>query len=108
MQASWRERALNAEARVSDLRATVRRQDAQIGDLTGQLFDPEGNHLADENARLRSQIDMLNQQVARISSELSSTQRSLQASRTSVRREQERNLALVEPALNVGQPSPMI
>jgi hypothetical protein len=95
--ASWRERALNAEARVSDLRATVRRQDAQIGDLTGQLFDPEGNHLADENARLRHQIDVLNQQVTKISAELSSTHRSLLASRTNVRREQERNLALVQP-----------
>jgi hypothetical protein len=99
--ASWRERALNAEARVSDLRAKVRRQDAQIGDLTGQLFDPEGNHLADENARLRRQIDALNRQITNISTELASTQRSLLASRTNVRREQERNLALVQPSSRI-------
>jgi hypothetical protein len=93
----WRERALNAEARVKDLRVTLRRQDAHIGDLTGQLFDPDGNHLADENSRLRGQIDILNQQVTTIRNELSTAQRSLQASRANVRREQERSLAIVRP-----------
>lgn len=95
--ASWRERALNAEARVKELRGTLRQQDAHIGDLTGQLFDPDGNHLADENARLRAQIDRLNQQVTNIRSDLSAAQRSLQASRANVRREQERNLSVVPP-----------
>ena len=95
--ASWRERALNAEARVKELRMTLRQQDAHISDLTGQLFDPDGNHLADENARLRGQIDMLNQQVTNIRSDLSAAQRSLQASRANVRREQERNLSVVPP-----------
>jgi chromosome segregation ATPase len=95
--ASWRERALNAEARVKELRETLRQQDAHISDLTGQLFDPDGNHLADENARLRGQIDMLNQQVTNIRSDLSAAQRSLQASRANVRREQERNLSVVPP-----------
>jgi hypothetical protein len=95
--ASWRERALNAEARVKDLRATLRQQDAHIGDLTGQLFDPDGNHLADENARLRGQIDMLSQQVTVSRNELSAAQRSLHASRVNVRREQERNLSVVPP-----------
>lgn len=97
--ASWRERALNAEARVKDLRATVRQQDAHIGDLTGQLFDPEGNHLADENAQLRSQIDALNQQVTNMRGELTVAQRSLQASRANVRHEQERNLSLIQPSV---------
>lgn len=94
-EGTWRERALNAEARLKDLRAALRQQDAQIGDLTGQLFDPEGNYLADENARLRRQIDVLNQQITGIQTDLTIAQRSLQASRANVRREQERSLAVV-------------
>lgn len=96
--ANWRERALNAEARVKDLRTRLRQQDAQISDLAGQLFDPEGNHLADENARLRGHIDVLNKQITEIRSEIVAAQRSLQASRAHVRREQERNLALIRPS----------
>ena len=45
--ASWRERALNAEALANTLRAAVKELDARISDLTGQLYDPDGNHLAD-------------------------------------------------------------
>lgn len=96
--ANWRERALNAEARVKAMRTRLRQQDAQISDLAGQLFDPEGNHLADENVRLRGQIDVLNRQITEIRSEIAAAQRSLQASRAHVRREQERNLALIRPS----------
>lgn len=76
-EASWRERALNAEGHLKHLRAQIREQDGRITDLTGQLFDPEGNHLADENARLRSQIDALNLQLTTTRSECSTLQRSL-------------------------------
>lgn len=93
---AWRERALNAEGRVKELRAVIRQQDAQISDITGQLFDPEGNHLAEENARMRAQIEVLNLQVTNTLSELSTARRSLQASRANVRREQERNLSVVQ------------
>ena len=51
--ASWRERAFNAEALAKSLRRTVRERDDRIGDLTGQLYDPDGNHLAEQNAELR-------------------------------------------------------
>jgi hypothetical protein len=44
-------------------------------------------------------MDMLNQQVTNIRSELSAAQRSLQASRANVKREQERNLSLVNHQL---------
>jgi len=43
--ASWRERALNAEALAKTLRAQVKERDARITDLTGQLYDPDGTHL---------------------------------------------------------------
>ena len=93
---SWRTRAFNAEARVKQLRDQVSSQDARISDLTGQLFDPEGNHLADENARLRDQLDMLNRELTKLRSDYTISQRSLQAARSTVKREQERSLALVD------------
>ncbi|WP_176476822.1 hypothetical protein [Mycobacterium intracellulare] len=102
---TWRERALNAEARLKDLRAILRQQDAQISDLTGQLFDPEGNHLVDENARLRGQIDILIQQITGVRTELTVAQHSLQASRANVRREQERSLSVVHTPMQQHQPT---
>jgi hypothetical protein len=46
---SWRDRALNAEALAKTLRATVKQRDVQIADLTGQLYDPDGNYLAEQS-----------------------------------------------------------
>ncbi len=103
--ASWHSRALNAESQVKQLRQQLRAQDQQISDLTGQLFDPDGNHLAAENARLRDHIDVLNTQLTRLNNELAIANRSLTASRASVRREQERNLILVaSPTKNPADP----
>lgn len=92
---SWRTRAFNAEARVKQLRLQLNTHEARISDLTGQLFDPEGNHLADENARLRDQVDTLNRELTNLRSNYTISQRSLQAARSTVKREQERNVALV-------------
>lgn len=94
---AWRTRALNAEGRVKQLRNDSRERDHHISDLTGQLFDPEGNHLTQENARLRQQIDALNTQLTKLRSDFTVSERSLHASRASMRREQERNLAVVQP-----------
>ena len=57
--ASWRERATNAEALAKELRAVVKERDARIAELTGQLYDPEGSHLADQNAELRKLVQNL-------------------------------------------------
>ena len=40
---SWRQRALNAENLALSLRSTITDREHQISDLTGQLYDPEGN-----------------------------------------------------------------
>ncbi|MBX7134740.1 MAG: hypothetical protein K1X67_18895 [Fimbriimonadaceae bacterium] len=93
--ASWRTRAINAEARLKQLRRQVIAQEARISDLTGQLFDPEGNHLADENARLRDHLDSLSTEITCIRGDLAIAQRSLTAARAQVRREQERTLTVV-------------
>ena len=90
--ASWRERALNAEALAKSLRATVKERDAQIGDLTGQLYDPDGNHLAEQNAELRQLVITLNQNLRSAELENTKLRRSLDASRANVTRERERNV----------------
>jgi protein-disulfide isomerase-like protein with CxxC motif len=89
---SWRERALNAEALAKTLRATVKDRDARITDLTGQLYDPDGTHLADENARLRDLITTLNANLQRAQLEINNLRRSLDAARANVKRERERNV----------------
>ena len=90
--ASWRERALNAEALAKALRATVNDRDARIADLTGQLYDPDGTHLADENARLRNLILTLNKNLQQTQLESTRLRRSLDGARANVKRERERNV----------------
>jgi len=90
--ASWRERALNAEALAKSLRAEVKKRAARISDLTGQLYDPEGNHLADENARLRDLVNNLNHNLHRAETDIGTFRRSLDAARANVKRERERNV----------------
>jgi len=90
--ASWRERALNAEALAKSLRTTVKERDARIGDLTGQLYDPDGNHLAEQNAELRQHLITLNHNLRNAELENTKLRRSLDASRANVTRERERNV----------------
>ncbi|AFU02821.1 hypothetical protein [Nocardia brasiliensis] len=90
--ASWRERALNAEAVIASLRAAIRERDNRISDLTGQLYDPDGNHLIDENVRLRSLLTTLNQNLTKATTETRTLRRSLDGARANVRRERERNV----------------
>jgi hypothetical protein len=98
---SWRERALNAEALAKTLRAAVKDRDTRITDLTGQLYDPDGTHLADENARLRDLITTLNANLQRAQLEISNLRRSLDAARANVKRERERNVEELFPTSTV-------
>lgn len=98
--ASWRERALNAEALAASLRATVRERDARLADLTGQLYDPEGTHVVDENDRLRALVLDLNSNLRTSQQENSKLRRSLDGSRANVKRERERNVAELFPSPN--------
>ncbi len=93
--ASWRERALNAEALGKQLRAALRQRDARIADLTGQLYDPDGTHLAEENARLRDLIVGLNANLQQTQLDNNNLRRSLEAARANVKRERERNVSLI-------------
>ena len=93
---SWRERAMNAEALAKQLRSVVKERDARIAEITGQLYDPEGSHLADKNAELRKLVETLNRNLLDAEMDNQRLRRSLDASRANVRRERERNVTLVQ------------
>ena len=95
--ASWRERALNAESLAKSLRAEVKQREERISDLTGQLYDPDGHHLADENARLRTLVNAHHHNLQRAQSEIATLRRSLEAARANVKRERERNVTQLFP-----------
>ena len=58
------ERALNAEAHIKEASGrTSKNEMIRIADLIGQLYDPDGTHLADENARLRDLLAITNQNL---------------------------------------------
>jgi hypothetical protein len=95
--ASWRERALNAEALSKKLRMDIKDRDARIADLTGQLYDPDGTHLADENARLRDLLVTLNKNLHEAQLERHTLRRSLDGARANVKRERERNVTILFP-----------
>ena len=63
-QASWQERALNAEDQLRAVRRELAEQRQLVGNLIGQLREPDGtwieddrNQLRQENEQLRSQRD---------------------------------------------------
>lgn len=90
--ASWRERALDAEALAKALRAAIKQREARVNDLTGQLYDPEGKHLAEENARLRQLVSTLTHNLQCAQGENATLRRSLDAARANVKRERDRNV----------------
>ncbi|MDI9979825.1 hypothetical protein [Rhodococcus sp. IEGM 1307] len=92
---SWRDRALNAETLAKTLRATIKQRDERIADLTGQLYDPDGNFLADQNAELRQLVQTLNRNLSRVEAENAQLRRSLDGARANVKRERERNVTLI-------------
>jgi hypothetical protein len=87
------------------LRDAVRERDTRITALAGQLYDADGIHLVDENARLRDLIATTNANLQRAQLENANLQRSLDAARANIKRERERNVAQLFPeALSGGTP----
>ena len=78
--ASWRERALDAEALAKSLRTEVKQREARIADLTGQ------------NARLRDLVNTHTHNLHRAHNEIATLRRSLDAARANIKLERERNV----------------
>ncbi len=89
---SWRERAINAEGLAKKLKADLAERDSRIADLIGQLYDPDGVHLVDENARLRGLLAVANQNLKDAHIEVQKLTRSLDGARANVKRERQRNV----------------
>ena len=58
-EASWRERALNAEEHARSLKHALARQRQLVADLLGQLRDPDGTWLEHDRNRLREENQRL-------------------------------------------------
>lgn len=69
MEATWRERALNAEAELGRTQKEIFAQRQRIGELMGQLRDLDRvvpgefvQHLSTENATLKRRVDQVTQE----------------------------------------------
>lgn len=82
----------NAEAHAKKLKADLAERDSRIADLVGQLYDPQGVHLVDENARLRGLLAVANQNLTNAHIEVQKLTRSLDGARANVKRERQRNV----------------
>jgi hypothetical protein len=101
---SWRERAINAEAHSKKLKADLVERDSRIADLIGQLYDPNGVHLIDENARLRGLLAVTNKNLKDAHIEVQTLTRSLEAARANVKRERQRNVTQLFAADHTNPP----
>lgn len=89
-EASWRERALNAEEEVSRLRHEVATQRRLVGDLMGQLREPDGTWLEHDRDRLRRENEHLLTERNQLLGERTDLARRLDGARANVSRLNER------------------
>ena len=92
---SWKEWAINAEALARALRTAVKEQTVRISDLTGELFNPSGSHLAEQTNELRELVQTLSPRLRDAEIEKAKLLRSLDAARANVKYERERRVAEV-------------
>lgn len=107
-EASWRERALNAEEEVRRLRQEVAAQRRLVGDLMGRLREPDGTWLEQERDRLRAQNELLLSERNQLVRDRDDLRRRLDGARSQVSRLNERRVAELfpgGPGPTAGQPS---
>ena len=83
-EASWRERALNAEDQIRTLRRELTTQRRLVADLMGQLRQPDGTWVEDDRNRLRDQNEQLLAERDRIARERNELQRRLDGARANI------------------------
>lgn len=96
-EASWRERALNAEEEVSRLRREVATQRRLVGDLMGQLREPDGTWLEHDRDRLRRENEVLLDERNQLLGERADLARRLEGARANVSRLNERRVSELFP-----------
>ncbi|RYJ19700.1 hypothetical protein CU044_7547 [Streptomyces sp. L-9-10] len=85
IEASWRERALNAEETLTCTQETVFTQRKRIGELMGQLRDVEQTAPSDSAPALRTENASLKRRLDQMTQERRSLQERLEGARSNLR-----------------------
>ncbi|MFF1717520.1 hypothetical protein [Streptomyces sp. NPDC058268] len=104
IEASWRERALNAEEALTRTQETVFTQRKRIGELMGQLRDVEQTAPADSAPALRTENTALKRRLDQMTQEHRSLQERLEGARSNLRFSEKRIADLEVQLLEQGQP----
>jgi hypothetical protein len=96
-EASWRERALNAEDEIRNLRGELSTQRQLVGDLLGQLREPDGTWIEQDRNHLRQENEQLLSERNQLLRERNELQRRLDGARANVSRLNERRVQELFP-----------
>jgi hypothetical protein len=96
-EASWRERALNAEDEIRNLRRELATQRQLVGDLLGQLREPDGTWIEQDRNRLRRESEHLLSERNQLLRERNELQRRLDGARANLSRLNERRVQELFP-----------
>jgi Family of unknown function (DUF6262) len=96
-EASWRERALNAEDRTRELRGEIATQRRLVSDLTGQLREPDGTWIQHDRDRLRRENEALLLERNQLVRERAELQRKLDGARANVSRLNDKRVTQLFP-----------
>src|SRR5690349_14162754 len=91
-QASWRERALNAEDEIRNLRRELATQRQLVGDLLGQLREPDGTWIEQDRNRLREENEQLLSERNQLLRDRNELQRRLDGARANISHLNERRV----------------
>jgi chromosome segregation ATPase len=97
-EASWRERALNAEDGLKAAHAEVGRQRTRIGELMGQIRDLEAEWTEEAIQRITTENTTLKRRVRQLTQDTRTLEERLQAARSNLRF-QDRRIADLEAQL---------
>jgi chromosome segregation ATPase len=97
-EATWRERALNAEDALKAAHAEILAQSTRIGELLGQVRDLESEWTKEAIARITSENTTLKQRVRQLSTDNRNLDERLKAARSNMRF-QDRRVADLEAQL---------
>ena len=97
-EASWRERALNAENALKAAHTEIRVQRARIAELMGNIRDLEQQWSTEDIQRINTENTTLKQQVRQLSQDTRTLEERLQAARSNGRF-QDRKIAQLEAQL---------
>jgi hypothetical protein len=96
-EASWRERALNAEDQIRALRRDLDAERRLIADLIGQLREPDGTWIEHDRNRLRAENQQLLAERNQLLRERNALQRKLDGARANISRINQRQVTQLFP-----------